>query len=177
MQQVLAIENTQNQRLRMFDNFWTSFYAAGLILLLWNLWPGACLASLQVHCLSTYLLVPRKQLKLLIQLHLWQFTQDSTVQLQSELLVQQPSWQLHARFNCPLASASSFPFLAVNLTPNKFLYVWLLIFYHFIAIGFPDPGMLFSWEKTIWRGNSPFWRPQLPISPLFSAVYCILGMS
>jgi len=62
------------------DNIYTSFYVPGLIPLFWNLWPGACLASLQVHCLSTYPLVPRKQLKLLLQLHLWQFTQDSTVQ-------------------------------------------------------------------------------------------------
>jgi len=58
------------------DNFYTSFCVPGLISLSRKLWPGACLASLQVHCLSTYLLVPRKQLKLLIQLHLWQFTQD-----------------------------------------------------------------------------------------------------
>jgi len=62
------------------DNFYTSFCVPGLVALPRKLWSGACLASLQVHCLSTYHLGPKKQLKLLIRLHLWQFTQDSTAQ-------------------------------------------------------------------------------------------------
>jgi len=93
-----------------FVNFYRSFYGPGLIAHLWNLWPRACLASLQDHCLSMYHLVPRKQLKLLIQLHLWQFTQDSTVQWQLELLVQLHIWQLPPRFNCPIALAASSTF-------------------------------------------------------------------
>jgi len=62
---------SEQQSLELFrkvgsDNFYTSFCVPGLIALSRELYPGAWLASLQVHCLSTYLLVPRKQLKLLV---------------------------------------------------------------------------------------------------------------
>jgi len=79
-------------------------------------------------------------------------------------------WQLPPGFNCPLASAASSPFLAVNLTISLF-YVWLLILslHH---CRFPWPWDTHLLERRQYReslGNAPFWRKPIAISPLLCA--------